>query len=206
MQLALVTGYYFCHNCERTVEHTRRVQRWRLCDECWKAVMPDWEQKVIVKRGVVRPAAWYVETEEQREKTKEYWEWYWEMDARYPAAPRRSRRELYFSYLDHRNDAFDADVYWPLCSCGAQREPLKISHLPPGLFGGPFRSKCKVCEAKARVESMAGLCLHLIHPEWDDEDWLDAMQKTIPEAFALGILPDYWFELRGIANATPIAV
>lgn len=87
-------------------------------------------------------------------------------------------------------------MYWPLCACGAQREELRSSHLPPGLFGGPFTSKCKVCEAKARVESFARLGLHLIHPEWDDEDWLDALQKTIPEAFELGLLPDYWFELK----------
>lgn len=195
-QIALLPGYYFCHNCQRTVDHTRRVRRFRLCDECWAKIMPDWEQEVVVKGGVTRPAAWYVKTKEQLQKSEEYWGWVETMENLYPTPPRRSRTALYFSYLDHRSDAFDVDVYWPLCACGGQREVLRVSHLPLGLFGGPFTSKCKVCEAKARVESMAGMGLKLIHPDWDDEDWLDALQKTIPEAFALGILPDYWFELR----------
>jgi hypothetical protein len=196
-QLDLIAGFYFCHNCRRHVEHTRRVRRFRLCDDCWAAIMPDWEQEVVVKRGVVRPAAWYVKTKEQLQKSESYWGWVEKMEKQYPVPSRRSRTALYFSYLDHRNDAFDTDVYWPLCACGGQRQPLSFSRLPPGLFGGPFTSKCSVCEAKSRVESMAGMGLHLIHPKWDDEDWLDALQKTIPEAFELGILPGYWFELRG---------
>lgn len=205
-QLDLIPGYFYCHNCRRTVDHIRRVRRFRLCDECWSAIMPDWEQKVIVKRGVVRPAAWYIETEEQRQKFVEFWKWHEDMEKRYPIPPGRSRQAIYFSYLDHRSDAYEADMYWPLCACGGQRETLRSSHLPPGLFGGPFTSKCRMCEAKARVESFAGLGLHRIHPDWDDEDWLDALQKTIPEAFALGILPDYWFELRGKTNAAAITL
>jgi hypothetical protein len=30
-----------------------------------------------------------------------------------------------------------------------------------------------------------------IHTDWDDEQWLDSLQKTMLEAFNLGVLPDY---------------
>lgn len=43
---------------------------------------------------------------------------------------------------------------------------------------------------------MLRLDLAKMHPDWDDEDWLDQLHKVMPRAFELGVLPDYWYELK----------
>jgi hypothetical protein len=35
-----------------------------------------------------------------------------------------------------------------------------------------------------------------IMPDRDDEDWLDLLYKSQGEAFEIGVLPDYWYELK----------
>lgn len=50
--------------------------------------------------------------------------------------------------------------------------------------------------AKGRVRDAAVKMSENIHADWDDEEWLDHLIRAMPRAFELGVLPDYWFELR----------
>jgi hypothetical protein len=193
---ALITGYYHCDNCDRTVEHVQRTRGYWLCDECWAAIMPDWEKVEIVKGdGQKRDAAWYASTAAERARIEAYWNWYYDMKQRKPLPERRTRAALYRSYLVAPALTTDDDLY-PLCECGQPRQPLGFMPrgVSPGLWGGPYRQYCPVCDAKRSVEAAHQHAA--IRPEWDDEQWLDMLQKTMPEAFELGVLPDYWFRLR----------
>jgi hypothetical protein len=193
---ALITGYYYCDNCDRTVESVQHTRGYWLCDECWALIMPDWEQlEITPSSGQKRDPAWYADTAAQRARIAAYWEWLDDMQSRKPRRRRQSRAALYRSYAGFPS-VLSSDDYYPLCACGQPRRPL--SFMPrgasPGLFGGPFAQHCPVCEAKLGVEAIFAMVG--IHPDWDDEQWLDALQHTQPEAFALGVLPNYWFRLR----------
>lgn len=78
---------------------------------------------------------------------------------------------------------------------GGGRQEVSFARGKGGLFGGPFLEECPTCKARREVERnvRAGSWLH---PEWDDEEWLDLLFQVMPDAFELGVLPDYWFELR----------
>lgn len=193
VQAELITGFYHCDNCERTVRHVRRQRGYWLCAQCWSVIVPDWEQ-ISVGEGQRRDPAWYAETQAQRDRIDAYWQWYYTMKERRPSPKRRSRSELYQSY--RQPAALETDNYWPLCECGTPREPLRFApgNAALGLFGGPFRRYCSVCDAKRDVEAVYSIIG--IHPDWDDEQWLDSLQLTHPHAFALGVLPEYWFQLR----------
>lgn len=172
IQPALITGYYRCHNCGRDVRRTRRVRRFRLCDECLAVVaIPD-----------DLPAG----SEEQLRAGGEFWAWYSDMEKRYPAkrVHRVSARPLV---------AYSLDAYWPTCECGRRRKELGRG--TPGVFGGPFGRWCPVCDARQSVESLANFATKL-YPDRDDEEWLDLLYQSHREAFEVGVLPDYWFELR----------
>jgi len=195
-QLELLTGLYHCDNCERTVNHVRRTRGYWLCDDCWAAIIPDWDQVTVVRaNGEKRDPAWYAATQPERDRIEAYWCWYYDMKERKPLPQRQSRAALYRSYRA-APALLTSDDYYPLCECGQPRPPLAFVPRSAvlGLFGGPFRQHCPTCEAKRQVEATYSMIA--IHPDWDDEQWLDSLQKTMPEAFTLGVLPDYWFRLR----------
>ena len=190
-QPALISGYYRCDNCGKDSENTRRTRRFRLCDECWTKIMPNWDQEQVKDRD----PAWYAGTDdgERQRKIEAYWGWYWDMDQRKPSRyRRRSRRELYASFL-HDPHSWSVDDYYPYCECGNRREVAGLGS--PGIFGGPFARYCAICENRRRVDSIIEMT-SAIHPDWDDEEWLDALYRIMPKAFETGVLPDYWFELK----------
>ena len=195
-QVALIAGYYHCDQCNRTVDHVQRTRGYWLCDECWTTIMPDWDRLVVTRAdGERRDAAWYASTAAERTRIEAYWQWYNEIQQRKPLPKRRGRAALYRSYLAGPA-LLTSDDYYPLCACGQPRPTLGFMPrgAAPGLFGGPYRRHCPVCEARLKVEAVYNLIS--IHPDWDDEQWLDSLQKTMQEAFTLGVLPDYWFRLR----------
>ena len=102
--------------------------------------------------------------------------------------------------------AYRPDEMYPFCDCGRPREISTIGRATSGggLFGGPFHRQCAFCEARGQVERVIEFTAK-IHPEWDDEEWLDHLSRVFPETFDLGVMPDYWYELRypGITRTAP---
>lgn len=187
---ALITGYYHCDNCERTVERVQRTRGYWLCDACWAAIVPP--DDIAVEPGQHRNADWHAATQAERERIAAYGAWMHDMRKRKPLERGSA------SPAPAAVPAGCADEDLPLCACGRAREPMRW--IPPwqarGLFGGPYRQHCPVCECKLRVEAQHDLLLHGVNPDWDDEQWLDSLEQIMPAAFALGVLPDYWFRLR----------
>jgi hypothetical protein len=67
-----------------------------------------------------------------------------------------------------------------------------------GLLKGMARSADEAQQARDRLMDAFERAIEFtakIHPEWDDEDWLDHLYRVFPEAFRVGVLPDYWYEL-----------
>ena len=83
----------------------------------------------------------------------------------------------------------------PICKCGGLREPSKFDTDRAGLFGGPYRDRCPVCDAKANVPTLVRMA-QVTHPEWDDEDWLEYLFQRYRKYFELGVLPDAWFAVK----------
>lgn len=137
-----------------------------------------------------RDPGWYADTNEQHKQIEAYWGWYYEMEKRYPSS--RGNRAAHYLSFRHQPVTRSSDDYYPFCECGSMRETLGYGK--PGLYGGPFMTYCSRCKAKEEVESFVKLS-KAIHPDWDAEDWLDALYKIMPNAFAIGVLPDYWFEI-----------
>ena len=187
-QGALVSGFYACSYCgNRECERVRRTRRFLLCDACWAAIMPQWEQEV--RKG--RPPSWYVETEEQRAAMGRYWDAYSEMIRAHPRGESLTRSSAPWRFLQPTPTA---DEQSPLCTCGREREPALYSDVR-GLWGGPFKLLCPVCDALANVEGLMRMA-DAIHPEWDDEEWMDYLAQQYPRYFELGVLPDAWFAAR----------
>lgn len=170
---------YYCQNCRQTVPHTQRTRRFWLCDACWAAVVPAFAQE----RGAA--------TSEERAQIGAYWGWYAEMEKRYPAR-RSGRSGLHAARLA---PVRSTDDYWPLCECGQERPEFTHIRSASSLFGRARMPYCPACSARRDVEAMQRMA-GKIHPDWDDEAWLDALFQTMPAAFALGVLPDYWYMLR----------
>lgn len=123
-----------------------------------------------------------------------YWVWYGEVERRLP--PHRQPANTPIA----RRDKLPAtsDESYPYCECGEMRRPnvhARLHRRQLSLFGGPFLDLCPVCNAKRQVESYAKTAMWL-HRDWDAEEWFDLLWTAIPEAFELGVLPGYWFELR----------
>ena len=180
-QPALISGFYRCDDCGRLCDRLRKTARFRLCDVCWERVVPVIPDGMKVTDGSPEQAA-----------VMRWAEWREGIERRVP--PRRSPghaarlRPLGVGSLT-------ADEFYPGCACGGRRRERPYGRRR-GLFGGPFFDLCSVCEAKRSVEGHVGATSWL-HPEWDDEEWLDLLWRVMPEAFELGVLPGYWFELRG---------
>lgn len=179
-QLALFPNRYArCQNCGRDVVRVQRTRRFWLCDACWAEIVPTFD-------GVV------AEGSPEQEAVRKYWIWYREMEKRYPVKrPVRRRHGL--------PDDLSVDRYWPFCrNCGARVEECEYRNYVPqySLFGGPRRPYCARCDARLAVESIFKMSRRPDwHPDWDAEDWLDLLYQSHPQAFAVGILPEYWFEL-----------
>ncbi len=186
--MVLIDGYYHCANCDREVAHVQREHGFWLCDECWEHIVPP-----EIRRG--DDPDFRIKTPAQIAAMERYWEWYGDMVKRHrPYHDDFARTRRYLSWRP-TSVALDDDSLIPVCACGEMREPLRFTTMPGGLFGGPFAKYCPRCEARRSVETLAEMAAN-IHPEWDDEDWLEALWASHWRAFDLGILPDYWFQLR----------
>lgn len=184
-QLTLFADRYRCDDCGGLVERLHRTRRFRLCDDCYERIVPAVD--TIEARQIGSPA---------HQAITRYWEWDGEIDKR---VPRRSEPGHAARTRQTPPRPRQADELYPLCDCGRPREVNTIGRMMDrggGLFGGPFQRECAVCEARGQVERAVQHTAR-IHPEWDDEDWLDHLYRVFPEAFKVGVLPDYWYELRG---------
>jgi len=182
MQLYLIPGFYRCDDCGRTVDRVRPTRRFRLCDDCYDRIVPEF-----------RPGAKVGPDSPEQQAMTRYWEWYGDMEERVP--PRR-RPGHAARIRPTGRIARSTNQLFPLCDCGQRRETISfVSRAEGGLFGGPFLNECRTCRMKREIEEHARASSWL-HPDWDDEEWLDLLYKFIPEAFELRILPDYWYELR----------
>lgn len=174
MQLQLFAGRYQCQNCGANMDVVHRVRQFRICDTCYA--------------NFVLPASANNNLDAvSRQRVAEFWEWYYQMEARYPT----KSRQVHFA---PRLPLPPSD-YLPLCDCGVERPELLRPATGPSLFGHQRQTHCRGCEARLRVESVFRLADH-IAPGRDDETWLDLLYRSQREAFDLGVLPDYWFELR----------
>lgn len=183
-QPRLIPGYYRCDDCGELADRLRKTRRFRLCDACYERIVPVVD--TIEARQIGSP---------EHQAVTRYWEWFGEMDKR---VPRRSEPGYKARTRQPLAPTRTADELHPLCACGRPREVSAIARTTSGggLFGGPFHRECAVCEARGQVERVVEFTAKL-HPEWDDEDWLDHLYRVFPEAFRVGVLPDYWYELRG---------
>lgn len=173
----LIPGFYRCDDCGRTVNRVRKNRRFWLCDECYERIVPQIDPAIKVQSG----------SPEHRAIAR-YWEWYEDMEERHPSPYRASTKRP----VEPRRPA---DAYYPLCDCGSTRELVKFGRNQVGLFGGPFMKECEVCKIKREIEHNV-TATSWLHPEWDDEEWLDLLYRIMPRAFDKHILPDYWYELR----------
>lgn len=79
--------------------------------------------------------------------------------------------------------------YCTRCGCAHDR----AYEMLPGMVD--YWSKCQHCDDELAVETLWNM--RGIFGADDDESILDRIQRSHPELFERGILPDYWFELRG---------
>lgn len=174
-QPALITGLYRCDNCARDVDAVVKERRFRLCPDCWTEIV---EPIAPGKSGDL--------TEAEYRARDAYWKWYYEMERLRPTTQNYKKGTAPAL-------AYSAEDLYPYCECGRQRRVMMLG--TPGLFGGPFGQYCEACEARREVESIFRMA-PAIWPGRDEEDILDLLQRANPKAFELGVLPDYWFELR----------
>jgi hypothetical protein len=190
-----------CHNCGRDVGRTRKTGRFWLCDECWEAIVPEIE-------GAIEAGS------PEHKANIRYHDWYNDMERRYPVGGRYTFRSVdhlpipmernpfyrasqYRSWRSPAGPRLGVASYYPACECGRERPVSQFITGGPQLsiFGPPRRHKCAVCDAREAVEAIAVMA-DKIHPDWDDEDWLDLLYQSHREAFRVGVLPNLWFELR----------
>lgn len=180
-QLVLVAGYYRCQNCGRDVDRLNRERRFRICDQCYAAI-------VTPARPGERLRPEY--GDELWQAREHYWQWMERMERRYPTAPGRHQSAVPVPRT--------LDSYYPWCECGRPRQSMAMvlsNGHQPGLWGGPFHVLCADCEGRLTVRNLYKMAPRLV-PGRDEEEWLDLLLRTHPELFTAGILPDYWFELK----------
>lgn len=176
----LFSGYYHCDRCGRTdAPSIVRYKGRRVCPDCID---------IIPSADPVRGGDGEVRTDTERAEVEAFWGWYWESQKARP--PRYTP-----PYRKAGPPEVTPDDLYPLCACGQPREANRIGNRAGGLFGGPFMRECPVCRARHEVEQVVASTTWL-HPEWDDEEWLDLLYRSHRRAFELGVLPDYWYELR----------
>lgn len=176
--MMLFPGHYRCQNCGRDVDRVQKERRFWICDNCYREIVEPTAPDVVVKE---------YDSDERRARSR-YWEWIGEMNGRYPVG--RNWRPVIKPY-----EPPDIGAFWPFCrSCGAEVAEYEFS-TKRSLFGRHRATYCPTCEAKRTVESVIRMAPK-IHPEFDDEDWLDLLWKSHREAFEIGVLPDYWFEMK----------
>jgi hypothetical protein len=174
MQLALfVNCYARCDSCGHDVQHLNRVRRFRVCDACLHAYSPTFDG--------------YAENAEQRAEVSRYWGWYSAMERRLP-----SRLPIYRPRVSHLRRSLSEFI--PECPvCGRVRsESAIVITSEMSIFGRP--RQCDYCWQRGLITSAHRL-MSLSHPDWDDEDALDWLYQHYPQAFTMGILPSYWYEL-----------
>ncbi len=181
VQPQLIPGCFRCDDCGRTVARLRKTRRFRLCDECYDRIVP------IFPEGRIQFGS------PEHEANRGYWDWYDEMEKRVP--PRRTPGPT--TRPRQSGDAsLSADRLFPLCDCGGRREEVTFRRKEAGLFGGPFHAECETCAIRREVSGNFVAATTWLHTDWDDEEWLDLLYRIVPRGFELGILPDYWYELR----------
>jgi hypothetical protein len=177
----LIPGFYRCDACGETVDRVRKERRFWLCDDCYSRHVPQIDPAIKVRAGSI-----------ENQAITRYWEWFGELDERVP--PRKQPGHAARTRSPGAPER-PTDTYYPLCECGGRRETIRFGRAPIGLFGGPFQKECEICRIKREIESNVTATAWL-HPEWDDEEWLDLLYKIMPAAFEKRILPDYWYALR----------
>jgi hypothetical protein len=176
MQLRLIQEIYYCLSCGRDVAELRRVRRFRICPACWQALRLD--DIMDVRIGP--------EDRERQRVATELWGWYYHMEQTHPLPPKR-----YHSKAAQE----DAGAFFPYCAKCGQETPEYGFDGRRSLFGGPRHRLCPRCDAIDAVERVYAHSA-AFHPGWDDEDWLELLSHSHPEAFRLDVLPGYWFELK----------
>lgn len=179
-QLLLIPGWFHCDDCGRTVARLRKTRRFRLCDECYERVVP------VLPEGRIQHGS------PEQQAIGRYWEWYDEMERRVP--PRKAAGQA--TRPRPEKASLSPDRLYPLCECGGRRQEVTFRRNEAGLFGGPFHMECESCALRREVSGNFEAATTWLHTDWDDEEWLDLLYRTVPRAFELGILPDYWYELR----------
>lgn len=174
-QLCLITGFYVCDNCGQLCDRLRKSRRIRLCDDCYDRIVPR-----VVGTMVAHGSP-------EQQAMERYWVWYSEMERRLP--PHRQPVNTPITRRDELPTS--SDEAYPYGTRRKNTHPRRQL----SLFGGPFFDLCPICNAKRQVESYVKSAMWL-HRGWDDEEWLDLLWTVMPEAFELGVLPGYWFELR----------
>lgn len=179
-QPLLIPGWFQCDDCGRTVARLRKTRRFRLCDECYERVVP------VLPEGRIQHGS------PEQQAIGRYWEWYDEMERRVP--PRKAAGQA--PRPRPEKASLSTDRLYPLCECGDRRQEVTFRRSEAGLFGGPFHTECETCQLRREVSGNFEAATTWLHTDWDDEEWLDLLYRTVPRAFELGILPDYWYELR----------
>lgn len=176
MQMRFFDQLYRCQDCGQEVASLRKIHRFRICDACWQSLSLDEILDVRIARN----------DRERLQIAGRFWGWYHRMEQRWT----RPRPQV------HRpRPPRQVDEFLPYCErCGADTPEYAFDDRR-SLFGGPRHRLCPECEAIAASEliyRMAGT----LHPDWDDEDWLDLLYRSHPAAFEIGVLPGRWFEIK----------
>lgn len=174
-QATLISGFYRCQNCGSDVPSVSKVRRFRFCEGCY--------------REVVEPTLPGVEITDQNspviEARMRYWERIRSIEARHPKSKAGNKPKKFAPP--------SIDPFWPFCRrCGAKTKERLFSSAR-SLFGRSRSAYCPMCEAKSGVEAVFKMASTI---ERDEEEWLDVLYKSHREAFDLGVLPDYWYELK----------
>lgn len=106
---------------------------------------------------------------------------------------RRSRMRQFGTWLANaRHNLTYRQISAPVCwRCGCAHE--RAYEMLPGVVD--YYSKCQRCDDEESVESL--FRQRGIFAGDDDEAVLDRLYKAFPALFERGVLPDYWFVLKG---------
>lgn len=108
---------------------------------------------------------------------------------------RRSRAKYFNAAMFRAKQALQTNqMHMPLCPrCGHAHD--RFYELMPG--HGDYKQHCQHCDDELVVETFWNM--RGIFGADDDESILDRIQRSHPELFERGVLPDFWFQLKGRA-------